>query len=162
MKLLSANDVCQCLSTRKKKFPYQTLNTWIKRGYIKPIKGAGGTGHHRVFSIVDVVAIAAGRGLRDNGYEPGVANGVTAIIQGMSEEKLLAEFKAGRTCLMIVGKQVAPVLMKRAAIVDNPESIDYAAAAAIGLSPAALDVKRIYDNIVALADSVEAKKKSKA
>lgn len=167
MKLLSASDVCECLSSKKKKFSYTTLNNWIRRGVITPLRDAEGTGHHRVFSLMDVLAIAAGHGLKSNGYSPSVAREVTAIIQSMTEDELLKNFSTGKTCLMIVGKakktaQVAPVLMKRAAIVDNPENIDYAAAAQYGLSPTALDVKQLYDNIVTQIEKLAAKRKSRA
>lgn len=165
MKYLSAGDVLECLSSKKKKFSYTTLNNWIRRGVITPLRDAEGTGHHRVFSLIDTLALAAGHGLTGNGYSSKVAREVTAIIQAMTEEELLKNFAKGKTCLMIVGKasktaQVAPVLMPKDAIVDNTEHIDYAAAAQYGLTPTALDVKQLYDNIVTRIEDVAEKRKT--
>jgi|GEM_PF-3698609 len=160
MKLLSASDVCECLSTQEKRFPYQTLNTWIKRRVISPVRDAEGTGHHRVFSLIDVLAIAAGHGLRSNGYSDAVARKVTATVKAMTEEELLASFAKRKNCLMIVANEVCPVMMTKTAILNNDENIDYAAAEQYGLAPSALDVKRLYDNIVTRIDAIAAKRKT--
>jgi len=163
MKVLFARDVCACLSSKKKKFTYSTLNNWVRRGVITPVHEAEGTGHHRLFSLVDVLAIAAGLGLTSNGYSSKIAREVTVIIQSMTEEELEANFAKGNTCLMLVGKvKAAPVLMAEESIVSNPKYIDYASAEQYGLTPTALNVKRLYDNIVSRIGKVEAEQRKPA
>ncbi|MFO0944321.1 MAG: MerR family transcriptional regulator [Planctomycetota bacterium] len=55
---LATGQVCSILNVSR-----FTLREWLQAGLIKPQKGTRGTGDHRQFSLVDIVAIAIGRGM---------------------------------------------------------------------------------------------------
>ncbi len=146
MRLLTAGDVCDVLSSHTRRFPYQTLNTWVRDGIIRPAVQARGTGRHRMFAIVDVLAVAMGRGLRASGFTLNAAAAVTDALMQFTEEQLLSNFDQGRICLMVAGEKVSRRLVNREEVALNTY-IDLKAGKDIGLLPIALDVKRLYDNI---------------
>ena len=151
-RFLSAGQVCEALATKKGKkrilFPAKTLDNWCVLGIIRPTVEAQGTGRHRLFALLpDVLAIAAGRGLRANGFEFDTAAAVMRTIMSFSEEQILAAFAEDATCLTFIGPNVLPKLLRAdgvSAAVEEFESNNTS-----GLHPSAIDLRRIYNNVLA-------------
>lgn len=82
---------------------YRLLKGWCDRDIVvvnnhkRLEKGRGKT---RLFSVIDIVAIAYAFHWRQLGYAPNVAKVLVESITRFTEEKLLAEFDAGRSCLI--------------------------------------------------------------
>lgn len=153
--ILNSSQVREILSNRRGKrtilFPAKTLDNWCASGALTPATAGNGTGRHRVFRVLpDVLAIAAGRGLRANGFNFDVAAAVMRTISTFTEEQILQAFSEGRTCMSFFGTHVMPRLCRPdrvyAAIAEFEENNDTA------LHPSALDLKRLYDNILRTID----------
>ena len=82
-----------------------TFDDWLARGIVQPVSGGGGTGHHRRFSVTQVVAITMAADLR-RGEEAGWATlrKVVERIGGMSESRLVGQFTKGRTHILPIGE----------------------------------------------------------
>ncbi|MGE0609537.1 MAG: MerR family transcriptional regulator [Pirellulales bacterium] len=114
MRLLSATEVCELLSSRDERLSYPTLHEWITRGVVIPVKQAGGKGRERRFNFMNVLSLAVARAVRGLGYSIEVAAAVhDALAAFATEDQLLAEFEAGRTYLMLCGANVYPALVSR-------------------------------------------------
>jgi hypothetical protein len=161
MELLSAGEVCDVLSTKKGKkktpLPFRTLDNWCKLDIIRPSIAAKGSGRHRMFKVLpDVLAVAAGQGLRANGFEFDVAAAVMRQIMAFSEEQILHWFSENRTVLSFFGTHVLPQLSRadgvQAAIKEFEE------ANTSSLHPSAIDLRRLYNHIrSAIADGEQPK-----
>jgi hypothetical protein len=82
---------------------YGLLKAWCHRNDIAPKgyrKNLDGRRRTRLFGVVECVAIAYAFKWRTLGYAPIVCRTVVEFITSFSEEELLAEFAAGRTCLI--------------------------------------------------------------
>jgi DNA-binding transcriptional MerR regulator len=134
---LSSGEICEVLS-----IPYPTLDGWIRKGIVKPAIGGKLRGADRYFSLVDVLAIAAGRGLRASGFTLKVAGRVTDVLMNISEARLQKNFRDGRNFLVITTEDVLPRMIRADAIPTVPEI------EGLPLRPMALDVKTLFDRIV--------------
>lgn len=81
--------------------PPSTLDGWIDKGLIRPTVARPGKGNDRHFSPVAVLAIAAGRWLRQKGVTLAAAGDAVEIIATYTPAGLAREFRAGRTHLPI-------------------------------------------------------------
>jgi hypothetical protein len=156
MQLLSAGEVCRILGTASgQPFSMKTLDNWCAQSVITPVVDRKGHGNHRVFSIVDVLAIAVGRGMRAGGYMLETAAGVMRVIKGFSEERLLVEFERGHTCITFLGDHVYPRLLPEQDARKwggEFESTHPEMFSSTGLCPQAIDVQRVYQNILRVID----------
>jgi DNA-binding transcriptional MerR regulator len=163
MHLLSAGEVCRVLATANDKpFSMKTLDNWVRQGVIVPIVSRKGHGNHRVFSVVDVLAIACGRGMRaSGGFTLETAAGVMRVIKTYSEERLLAEFADGKTCVTFLGEHVFPRLLNERdarAAGKEFEAKNAEMFSVTGLRPQAIDIERVYDNILSAIERGEKRK----
>lgn len=159
MQLLSAGEVCRVLgAANDQPFSMKTLDNWVRQEVIVPKFARDGHGNHRVFSIVDVLALACGRGMRSQGFTLETAAGVMRVIKTYSEERLLAEFADGKTCVTFLGEYVFPQLLNEKDARDaseefeakNPELFS-----ATGLRPQAIDIGRVHGNILRVIEDGE-------
>jgi hypothetical protein len=132
-----------------------TLKRLRAEGGLRAAKpGAKGRGHADLWSLGQVLAIAVARGLRTRGVSLEQAEQVLDYLWAMPATRLEAHFRHGQTCLFVVGTEVLPRLLTPDSILTN-EQIDYTTAARVGLLPAAVDVRRIWERIQAEARSLE-------
>jgi hypothetical protein len=153
MKFLTSGQMCKYLG-----IDMATIHKWCVAEIITPVAGGTGQGSHRVFSVIDALSVACGRGMRSQGYTLAAAGAVMRVIKGLSEERLLAAFEEGNTCIAFLGDHVFPTLVNEqdargageAFLADNAEMFDRT-----GLYPQALDVERVYRNIIRLIEAAE-------
>jgi hypothetical protein len=145
--LLTAGQVCDVLGEPGRPLPFQTLNDWVKKGIVRPLVNRQGRGNHRLFGIVEVLAIAMLRGLHAAGFSLKAAGNVAERLLNMTQVDLDLAFAEGRTHLMILQDKVSEGLVTRQMIVDAA-NINPPLAAALHLLPSGVDVKALFDRIV--------------
>jgi hypothetical protein len=157
MHLLSAGEVCRVLGTASgEPFSMKTLDNWCRDGVVTPIVNRGGHGNHRIFGVMEVLAIAIGRGMVASGFTLQTAAGVMRVVKGFSEEQLLTEFAQRKTGAVFLGEHVYGKLMNKQEadeagkefVSQNPEMFSVT-----GLRPQAIDIKRVYDNIIRIIEA---------
>jgi hypothetical protein len=130
--------------------PLGTLRRLSAEGSVLAAKpGTRGRGHADLWAAEQVLALAVARGLRSGGVVPADAEQVLKYLWGLTAAALKKNFRAGRTCLMLVltpnGTRCLPRLVSRNDILDNDAIHQQAATAlAAGVSPSALDVEAIW------------------
>lgn len=167
MTFVSAGDVCHLLSANGLPVPYRTLAEWCDRGAIKPAGDTTGTGVFRRFALVpDVLAISVSRLVKGKGGSLELAGAVFDFLARFDEESLLKEFRASRTCLLVVGNAVAPRLFSRnavaASIRDNTPIIKSVAGKLPGMLPHGVDVQAAYRALVDELERLEAERRPEA
>ncbi len=156
MELLSAGEVCEALADKNGKFPYRTLDSWVRARVVHPFVEANGFGRHRMFRLLpDVLAIAAGRGLRAKGFPFESAAAVIRTIMEFSEQQILGWFAEDRTHLLFMGRKVMPALSRKDAARESIAEVW--AVNTTDLQPDAIDLKRLYRNILAVRDQKASK-----
>lgn len=89
---LTSGDVCEIAG-----IPLNTLDRWVTAGLLDPANSGRGHGRHRVYSIGEALAVAAGALYRREGADPGRVAGVVRLLASLGIERVEAEFDAGRT-----------------------------------------------------------------
>jgi hypothetical protein len=155
MQLLSAGEVCEVLSTSRKdskgkttkdEFPMRTLDEWIRRGYVQPFRAGRGTGSHRMFLLIpDVLAVAAGRWLRQSGVAIETCAAVMQVVMKFSEEHVLEEFKKEHTCIAAMNDGALPMLMRQDDLMEEMKKFERANDSV--WHPVGIDLKTVYDEI---------------
>jgi hypothetical protein len=92
MVLLTAGDVCRIAGIHP-----NTLDRWVTAGLLDPANSGRGTGTHRLYSLAQCVAVAAGIRYRDEGAGPDRVFGIVRFLASLSLERLEAEIAAGRS-----------------------------------------------------------------
>lgn len=142
MEYQSSAQVCKLLNVSLK-----TLDNWVRAGIVRPAVNPRGTGNQRHFAAVpDVLAIAVGRGLRGTGFTLQVAATAMKRLMGLSEVDLILAFAEGRKYQMVVAQDVSDHLVDRETIA-RAAGLNPPLAAALGLTPIAVDVHRVYENL---------------
>jgi hypothetical protein len=108
MVLLTAGDVCRIAGIHS-----NSLDRWVTAGLLDPANFGRGTGTHRLYSLAQCFAVAAGIRYRDEGADPGRVAGVVKFLAGQTLERLEAEFATGRTY------PVPATLLERAAAEED-------------------------------------------
>jgi hypothetical protein len=135
--------------------PMGTLKRLRASGWLRAAQPGGqGRGHADRWSLPQALGITVARGLRRRGVSLEQANAALQYLWSMSGARLEAHFKAGRTCLALLGTEVLPRLLPLDSILANNQ-IDYATAASVGMLPAAVDVQRIWTWITAARSAAE-------
>lgn len=104
--------------TRLTAIPYSTLNLWAKTGFVRPSISAGlGSGHERVYSFSDLVALKVAFELRKSGVRTRSIKKVIEFVRDSEGfEKPLAEARllvSGRDVLIVRGgRQLISALSK--------------------------------------------------
>lgn len=93
--LLSTTSVCRFIGV-----PRKTLDQWIKAELVRPAIFGRGRGHHHLFAVPEVLAIAVGRAFRVGGLSLRRCGLIMEWIQGRTVEQLESDFAAGRTLLV--------------------------------------------------------------
>ena len=147
---LTSSELCRLTG-----LPMGSLKRLRAEGGLRAAKpGAPGRGHADLWSLAQVLGIAVARGLRTRGVSLEQAEQVLHYLWDMPAARLAAHFRHGQTCLFLVGTEVLPRLLTPDSILAN-DQIDYATAASVGLLPAAVDVRRIWERIQAEATRLE-------
>jgi DNA-binding transcriptional MerR regulator len=73
-----------------------TLNRWIADGFLSPENSGRGHGHHRLYTLCDVIAIAAGLRFKDEGAGPDRVRGVVRLVSGLGMAELRKQLAQGR------------------------------------------------------------------
>jgi hypothetical protein len=149
--LLTAGQVCDVLGEPDRPLHFQTLNDWIRKGIVRPLVSRKGSGNHRLFGVIEVLAVAMLRGLHASGFSLRAAGNEAERILNLNQMDLDLAFSEGRTHLMILWHEVSASLVTRQTIVDA-SSINPPLAAALHLLPSGVDVKALFDRIVAAVE----------
>jgi hypothetical protein len=152
---LTSGEICDLLA-----IPQDTLHSWVRQGIVWPAIPPSGKGNRCMFSLVQVWAIAIGRGMRAEGFEvtpcTRVINTLLHMTQGQVEEAF-AETPP-RDCLMVCGPHVMPMLVEEGAIRENPELLALAEECerqGLLLRPIALKVRGAWDKIISEVEKLD-------
>ena len=96
--------------TRLTKIPYSTLNLWAKKGLVKPSVSIGiGSGHERIYSFGDLIALKVAFELRKAGVHTNSLKKVIDFLQKkegvespLTEARLVV---SGRDVILVENKQ---------------------------------------------------------
>lgn len=146
-------------------FDPASISHLISGGEIRPkVMGKGGIhgpGLRRAPSIwtpVQTLGLAIGRGLRLIGVSTGFAWPVMRAIAGMSEEKLQAEFTGGRTHIGVVGDWAFPALVTKADALEN-KTLTVKSINVLGELPRAIDVQLVWNNLILAVAEIDKTRK---
>lgn len=140
---VTSQDVCRIIG-----IGIRDLDRWVRLGAIRPMRVGGGPGSHHSFDLLDVVAVAVCRHLRQRGFSLPVAGAALRWFQAQTIEGLRAEWKRKRVYLLIVGENCFPRLISRRECIGNPD-VDLFGAHAAGVPVALLDLEEITDKVQA-------------
>ncbi len=98
MTALTTGEVLKLTSASPK-----TLRNLCESGVLIPVQGGEGRGHFRFFTIPQVVAIGYAGRWGAMGYSHVLIKRIVSFLCDFTEEKLLAEFAAGRKYLLPMG-----------------------------------------------------------
>jgi hypothetical protein len=102
--------------------PQKTLYAIVRNGGITPAIPSRGIGKPAQYSKAQAFAFRLSRWLRHNkGWQLQPAASVMQALLAMSEQRLLADFDAGKTHLLLVNGNAMPWLCCKATIHQNPE-----------------------------------------
>ena len=140
-RLIGTGALCRLLQ-----IPLTTLHSWMDKGVLKPSFDV--ERRHKAFAILpDVLSAAVGLGLRASGYEFEQAARMMKFVQSLSAECIESDFAAGRTLAVMLG----PIVVERLSAPDEVSESKVLAAlvAKTGIKPTVVDVRRVYENILA-------------
>lgn len=131
--------------------PKGTVSRKRAAGEWRPaIAGKQGRGNVDRWTMVQALAANTARGLRERGASETDAGNILQFLWGISEQELEAEFKSGRTHLMLVavdsGLKVLPRLLRPTDIFENPVLKDEVVQM-IGIQPQALDLEKLWRKV---------------
>lgn len=95
MRQLSIGDLSE-LST----VPVGTLAKWCRKGVLKPLAAAEGTGNHRRFSVAQATALMYAAEWHERGAGIRIVENIIDTLTPLSDEELLNEFARGNTHLL--------------------------------------------------------------
>jgi hypothetical protein len=141
--LLTSGDVCRLTG-----IALNTLDRWVASGFLSPANKGKGTGRHRIYTLGEAVAVAAGLKYREQGAGPDRVQGVVRLLAGMPLERLEAELAAGNTFpvpAMLLGDTPRPDCWLPGMMIRPPHNLPVGAAALIArldLRVIVLDVRQ--------------------
>jgi|YelNatPaOPRAMG01_1025707.scaffolds.fasta_scaffold291108_1 hypothetical protein len=138
MRYLTSAEVCRLTGV-----PDGTLKRMRAIGQFRPAVPSTGSRVSDLWTPMQCLSLAVGRGLRMRGIDPHEADAAAATFADMTPQHLEALFAKGRTCLCLVGNHVVAKLATRESILAS-DRIDRSTGATSGLLPAALDVQRVW------------------
>jgi hypothetical protein len=140
--------------------PYGTLKRLRAAGSVLAAQpGRRGRGHSDLWAPEQALALAVARGLRSCGVVAADAEAVLQYLWGQTASALKKQFRADRTCLMLVlgprGTNCLARLVRRQDVLDN-EEINALSGTALGsgIAPSALDVAAIWAFILRKAEEM--------
>jgi hypothetical protein len=142
--LLTSDELCTLTGC-----PTGSLKFMRASGVVRParrgdrVRGIPVRGSPDRWTLAQALALATARGLRFRGMDAEQSESVLAYLGHMTPAQLDEHFRRGQTHLGIVGGRCVMRLTSFESIFLN-ESIDYVAAAAVGVCPAAVNCELIW------------------
>lgn len=134
----SSGEVCRIAGLHQ-----NTLDRWVKLGWVSPVSGGTRRGDHRTYSLVQAVGVTAGARWRSERAQPDRVAGIVRYISGLDITHLEAELASGRTFPIpaaMLGVSWLPGMM-----------IEPPATAGMGIHTELLiqrlDLKKIYEEV---------------
>lgn len=163
---MGMNPMQELLSVRQTRrlldMPSSTVDYWLTHSEITPRIPGEGRGTSRMLTVQQAWAIGIAKAVRAGGQSVENAGKIAAFLESLPPEHVEAEFKKGRTCLLVViadgEMSFLPMLIRPSAITNNPElnaAREEAIKQGTTLITSGIDVKPLLDQIVA---AVEKKK----
>src|SRR5262245_58772917 len=115
--ILSSTEVARLLGVSAR-----TVQSWVTANVVRPPREGNSP---YLFRLQDLFAAAVARELRRRGVSLPQASGVMDWLLAQELDDLRADWRRGRTLLVIVGDYVMPFLMAPGDVLDNP-AIDLA------------------------------------
>jgi hypothetical protein len=138
------------------------LNRWCLDGLIQPLNEGQGTGVHRVFTLMETIAVAAGVRYREEGARPERVHGVVRLLGSMTLERFEQHLSQGETfpvpaCLLDQLDEARPACWLPGMMIVPPPDLAPGLAALM----AKLDLGRICQEVKAKVEQLKSQPRTK-